>query len=451
MDHRAPRIGHKKSRKGCAQCKRRHVKCDEQSPCANCVRHAVPCSLAGGPNVPREDAKQRRPSATSSSGISRTASHETNQGASSTRTTSFDATENEGVQTPQAIMIPNVQRSPPTQRRSPFTVLTGLIDRPVPGEDPNWMLDLQLMHHYLNHTKYIITETSAEMAQIVQIWQEELPKVAFSADYCMHALLGFAALHRAHIEPEMAPLLRTSAVDHLDKALVRYRECGAITTAENASAKFAFTWLVVLFAYAVPPSVPPIDAMVELFHLVKGVDTILAESWFWVSQGPFAPVLARGLGEAMAGRRTSLPEGMDFGLNHLDYMLGSEPMLSADRRCCGMILAELKQLYDNVVRPQPGLSVASILCFPKQDSAPFGQLIKRRVPQALIILAYYCVILDILDTRWWISGWSARVLRDIMATLPESLQNWIEWPVSSVLLKSEQAAESPAERLGLLV
>ncbi len=42
--------------------------------------------------------------------------------------------------------------------RSPFAVLTGLIDRPMPGEDGHWMLDLQLMHHYLTHTKYILTE-----------------------------------------------------------------------------------------------------------------------------------------------------------------------------------------------------------------------------------------------------------------------------------------------------
>ncbi|CAK1363324.1 unnamed protein product [Cercospora beticola] len=32
---KAPRVGHKKSRKGCAQCKRRHVKCNEEAPCSN--------------------------------------------------------------------------------------------------------------------------------------------------------------------------------------------------------------------------------------------------------------------------------------------------------------------------------------------------------------------------------------------------------------------------------
>jgi hypothetical protein len=163
---------------------------------------------------------------------------------------------------------------------SPFTVLTGLIDRPLPSQDDTgWMLDLQLMHHYLTHTRYILTEHD-EMDNVLQIWQEEMPKVAFSSNYCMHALLGFAALHKAYLQPIEAPMLRTCAVDHLDKALVLYREHAATTTAENANAKFAFTWLVALFAYAIPPSVPPIDAIVELFLLVKGIDTILSETWY---------------------------------------------------------------------------------------------------------------------------------------------------------------------------
>ena len=65
-ESKAPRVGHKKSRNGCYQCKRRHVKCNEKAPCSNCVRHGVACSLAGGPQVERDDAKHRRPSATPS-------------------------------------------------------------------------------------------------------------------------------------------------------------------------------------------------------------------------------------------------------------------------------------------------------------------------------------------------------------------------------------------------
>lgn len=124
---------------------------------------------------------------------------------------------------------------------------------------------------------------------------------------------------------------------------------------------------------------------------------------------------------------------MDFGLNHLDYMLGVDAMLPDDRRTCALILSELKQVYDSVLQKQSTCSVALILCFPNADPVKFAQLIKRRVPQALIMLAYYCVLLNILDARWWIHGWSGRVLSDVMDTLDQQWRQWIEWPVRSVL------------------
>ncbi len=154
------------------------------------------------------------------------------------------------------------------------------------------------MHHYMTHTKYILTEHH-DLDYILQIWQIEMPKVAFAHDYVMHGLLGFSALHKAHLEPDYAQKLRESAVQHLDKALVLHRSERTPANAENANAKFVFTWIVALFAYAIPPSLAPIDAMVELFMLVKGIDASLAETWFWVSQGPFAPILTRGFQEAI--------------------------------------------------------------------------------------------------------------------------------------------------------
>ena len=154
------------------------------------------------------------------------------------------------------------------------------------------------MHHFMTHTMFVLTEHN-DLDYILGIWRVELPKVAFRFEYVMHALLGFSALHKAHVEPENAQRLRQSAVDHLDKALVLYRSESSSATALNADAKFIFTWIVALFAYAIPPSLPPIDAMVELFMLVKGIDAILSETWFWVSQGPFAPILTRGFQEAV--------------------------------------------------------------------------------------------------------------------------------------------------------
>ena len=136
--------------------------------------------------------------------------------------------------------------------------------------------------------------------------------------------------------------------------------------------------------------------------------------------------------------RYRLPPGMDYGLNHLDFMLAIDTMLPDDHRVCSLILGELKTLYETVLRVQGTCSMAAILCFPKQESAAFAQLIKRRVPQAMVILAYYCVLLDVLNSRWWIRGWSTRVLRDVVGSLDEQWRQWIEWPVESVLMKERR-------------
>lgn len=224
----------------------------------------------------REDTKNRRASAASSSStVSRTTSQE------------------------RSLSSTAAARSPSVQT-SPFSALTGMIERPSPTENRAWIPDLELMHHYMTNTKLILTEYQ-DVPEVLQIWQTEMPKVAFRHDYVMHALLGFSALHKAQLEVANAPQLHATAVDHLDKALVIYRsESVRPTTLENADAKFAFTWIVALFSYAIPPSLPPIDAIVELFMLVRGIDAIVSETWFWVSQGPFAPILTRGFQEAVS-------------------------------------------------------------------------------------------------------------------------------------------------------
>jgi len=433
-----------------------HSQCNEESPCANCLRHGVPCSLAGGPNVPREDAKPKaaRSPSTSSPSLSRRTSH--NEPARSRSTASIPPN------APTSYTTSTSQGSSPRDdpESTSIRILTGSIDRNPTLTSQASILDLELMHHFMTTWMNIMTEHF----DLEGVWQHELPRIGFRHPYVMHGLLGFSALHMASLQPDRAPSLRASAVVHLDQALVFYRQDAGPATAENADARFTFTWLVALFAYAIPPSVPPIDAMVEIFSLVKGIETVLHSTMLWVASGPFAPMLARAFdaegnpnpysaasssyafGNQMSSTTSNaiavydLPEGMDFGLNHLDFMLGMHSMLPDERRTCVLILAELKQLYNQIVQTQNQCGMSNILCFPKQDSTHFSQLLKRRSPQALIVLAYYTVLLDLLDARWWIRGWGRSVLTDILGSLGDEWKSWVEWPVQTVLMKQQSQA-----------
>lgn len=399
--------------------------------------------------MPRDDAKpkQRSPATSISSQSTRHSSHDvtsstTNNAARASSITSMNAgaspTESPGY--------------------NPIQTLTGSIDRNAALTNQAWILDLELMHHFTSSYSEIMTE---HFDILETMWQHEMPRIAFRSQYVMHGLLGFSALHLATTQPERASLLRASATNHLDQALVFYRQDNGPATAENSDARFTFTWLVAMFAFAIPSSVSPINAMVELFSLVRGIEVVLQESLIWIIQGPFAPILTRAFvenkGLSVDGSALSmafafqastshtngvdcvvgedLPEGMDFGLNHLDFMIGMQNMIPEERRTCVLVLTELKQLYAQMLSSQASCGMSMVMCFPKQDPTHFSLLLKRRVPQALIILAYYTVLLDLLDTRWWINGWGRRVLSDVVSNLGDEWKSWIDWPVQTVLMK----------------
>lgn len=157
-----------------------------------------------------------------------------------------------------------------------------------------WMSDLRLMHHFDVHARDMISEPD-----LAHIWQRNIPQLAFASHYVMHIMLGISALHMASQQQQMAGMLEMSAVSHLDQALVHYREEDSTASAENAEHKFCFSFLVCLFAYAAPVSGLPIDALCEIFTLVRGIDVVAGETFVWVAAGPLAPLMNRSLHEVM--------------------------------------------------------------------------------------------------------------------------------------------------------
>lgn len=402
------------------------LQCNEEKPCSNCVRHGVACSLAGGPNVPRDDVKSRQNSYTpgSSSMSSRTGSQ------------------------------PDTERTPGPEYRgsSPLRHLTKSFERTRPEvQDKEWITDLELMHHFDTHSLDILTEPA-----IAQSWHTDLPKLAFSTGYVMHIVLACSALHLAHLKPQRARALQVSAVSHMDQALQLYRQDESEPSAENADARFCFSWLVCMFAYATPSPVTAVDAICEVFRLVQGIDATVKDCFPWLVAGPFAPLLNQSLHETLrlsadSGYAASfstrhlfadvhgsviIPQGMAFGLDHLDYMMTLPSISADDSATCSMMLEELKQLYTNVVAASRSTGIALVICWPKTDPSAFISLLKARQPQALIILAHYCVVLDLLNDRWCLRGWSSRLMQHIATILEDPWKQWIAWPLQIVMMKN---------------
>ena len=58
----------------------------------------------------------------------------------------------------------------------------------------------------------------------------------------------------------------------------------------------------------------------------------------------------------------------------------------------------------------------------------FISLMQRQAPVALVLTAFYCVVLHRLDGYWFLSRWCRSLIVEIGDGLSEEMQVWMRWP-----------------------
>ncbi|KAF1956729.1 hypothetical protein CC80DRAFT_492242 [Byssothecium circinans] len=242
-----PRLGSKKSRNGCRQCKARRVKCNERSPCSNCIKYGVDCSLLGSP------ATSQLPDDRASSTLSGQSSSHTSPAGSSDTT------------------VPVLPRGSSACRHS-----VDLTD--------GWMEDLELMHHYTAHAH--LTVPGNDRAK--QTWGFLVTQEAFRHKFLMHCILGFSASHLAYIDP-LSTKHRIQASSHQSAAIAEINRVLPDITPTNCHALFAATSLITLNAFAESAN-NTVGALLEVFQLLRGMNLILEDNQDAIWNGPFRSI-----------------------------------------------------------------------------------------------------------------------------------------------------------------
>ncbi|KAH3660042.1 hypothetical protein OGAPHI_007247 [Ogataea philodendri] len=256
----AKRKFHKKSRKGCATCKKRRVKCDEGRPiCANCNRMGIDCVYTTPASRPQGTQQPAKP-----------ALHAANT-----------------LETPIIIQEPSLSPNmisdpPPTQTLAYDTHQTLN------------MLDLRLMYHYT--TKVWTTITDAGISDS-KIWSEEIPMLAFKYPFLMHSVLAFSATHLSRTERG----LDQCVTGHRADALGLLREAVLEMSPENTDALVAAALILIMDSLAnaslpTSTSIKSLPPSAWIFH-VKGAATILTAVWPLSEKSRFYKFISVDLGD----------------------------------------------------------------------------------------------------------------------------------------------------------
>lgn len=234
--------------------------CDEKYPCNNCVKHAIPCSLSQR-NVVR--------------------SHDCSQGS-------------------QEFPVSTTHIASPTLASSDsnpdlFDLLPGSRSGAPVLPKGDWMRDLELMHHFCTVT----CDTLAIRADVQYTWRVVVPIEGYANEFVMHGILAISALHRAYLFPSQRSLYVESSDYHQACGLQIFRSLISSPIApEDRQSVFCFASMVTVSVCAVAARSPdshlpcPISNAIELFGVIRGIESIIAPFFGSIRKSRLAPFLS---------------------------------------------------------------------------------------------------------------------------------------------------------------
>ena len=171
---------------------------------------------------------------------------------------------------------------------------------------------------------------------------------------------------------------------------------------------------------------------------------LLVDHWGELARGPFAPLLNRDIGPTYASYNPD-----DAHLAKLESMFPNHsplnsPLLAPSSRfssskgfgneeerrmdVCRQALDELRRVSSLPYSPTKSICVKiTVHIWPGSISQDFVELIEKRYPRALVILAYYCVLLKRCGHVWYLEGLGEGLLGSIWEALGEEWRPWVRW------------------------
>ncbi|KAH7323538.1 hypothetical protein BKA65DRAFT_70746 [Rhexocercosporidium sp. MPI-PUGE-AT-0058] len=371
---------HRKTRNGCKQCKSRRVKCDEKRPvCTGCIRNDLSCSLEF-------------------------------------LTPSFTV--------PRALQ-PSLPVRTPLAKNDLGLKITLLDDSQE-----------ELLHHYTTTTSLTFFGRGINSPHHhIRIWQNDMPQMALSQEFLMQGILAVSALHLSTLQPHCKDERLQQALRSEQLAIRPFRELVLKGKDDDIHAVFAFAGFVVTYVLVQSESLDsPSDCIPSLngerlhwFHIVRGLVKLLEKNWVQLSQGPFGPLITR------------FPDPIEFSWNPDDTHLARlheifpDPCSDDDED-----ISIYKQTIDELRRASAlsyrknGIlnDVAVTYIWPGAIQQRFLELLHDKQPEALVILAHYCVLLKRVDYCWPFRGVGEKMLRSIVKELSLVWKPWIEWALT---------------------
>lgn len=299
------------------------------------------------------------------------------------------------------------------------------------------MKDLALMHHWS-----LSASTSLSTAPWIQhIWQNVVPGIAFQYAYLMHGLLAIAALHVGSLLPTVRDgnTVFVDAAAHHNKSIRGFTEAMENINENNCNPIFLTSILNMFYVFAttgkddsddkLPNRLGVLDA--EWIDMVRGCGAVLLPTYEEVSKGPLGGLLE--IGDWSTLDPDENPSQDDSKLTELTDIWDSAQDKNHDTyvEALHCLRLTLKWMDDHSLS-ESKIYWAGPFIWLHIIPQDYLQLVRQRQPPALVLFAYFGVLVHRLDSFWWAQGWGRRIVTAIDGCLGSYWRPRIEWPLQKV-------------------
>ncbi|KAF9694234.1 hypothetical protein EKO04_007859 [Ascochyta lentis] len=305
------------------------------------------------------------------------------------------------------------------------------------------MSDMALLHHWITVGGHSILNTH----ELDHFWHSVIPSVGFKHQHVIHSVLSISALHIAHTSPPDRSNFLLIAAEHRSKALDGFTEDLQNVGPENCNALFANATLTFLYAFI------SFGRMFDEEHtdtknrttrilggewipLVRGTAAVLHPIHEHVREGPLSALLELYNFEDLD------PTDDTHTSAYSDQLLAAQEIWAADEHAevynetlrvllkCSAWMA----LFDGSTEVRLGYNRLCSGPFIWIFTVPEKYLVlqHQRQPPALIIFAFYGVLLHRLNNYWWAEGCGKNIVGAVDECLGPYWSSWMDWPKQAV-------------------
>lgn len=434
------RRAHRKSRNGCWECKRRHIKCDEARPsCSNCVVSERTCSF---PHSASPSASASTPASTYTS-THTSATTPAATGINSPARSPADSTTSSGAVYPSQYPLPSVYGArgfPIAEDASPPTLpsfnefFAGSPSSSLPDAPPQPVFTAKhlILFHHVQTAMINSMNFMPPCINIAIEWAQEAP-------YAMDQLLALGADHLAMHSPENSVTHRRDATELQTRALMWFnhdtKETSGLNTDRLTIPRFLFAGLLSIhmlyetLTYYRSSYHVFIDRFIESTHMHRGVRTIIGNSYDVILESALHPFIYNV-------RIASMSDHLGTECAELERLINTSDLAPATVAACKSACQALQWAFNIHASLPDDDNIHAATAFPVVISAEYVDALRKHRPEALLVLAYYGVLLHRCRRSWIIGDAGAAVIHLISDYLGSFWQEPMRWPME--VLRIEQ-------------